>query len=408
MILASPDVASSLRHWELAEYVSEGFVILGCAGEFVADLATCIPRRNRRHLERWSTILLVVALSIGLKCLVRTNELSGSVIGSLGDKAEKADRKANTAIADSSTALTKSGQALDKSGRATEAAGMAQDRAGTVAKQTAELNRGLLAAKTQLETVDAKRAELEKSLVNLAVCNAPRVIPLWSMGNKETSVDPLKPFARQATIEFVPDAEARRAALNIAGALDKGGWKISRFAPVDGIDDGVDIEPFMAPTPSTPSTMSTQEWQSSWGAEIQSEEAAGAVLDFLHSYNWQATRGWPTDEKGQLIHDPKIMPPDSLRIRVGLYPAVTYVSPPGAQHFATAIAQAGQEMEKHRKQIEAEELKREDEILKHLTAQQATEFKARREQRNKEQKLRMERYSSGPCQPLIPLLPAFR
>src|ERR1035441_9159508 len=90
-------LSQSLHRWELAEYISEGFVILACAGELVADLGVSwLTEGHKKHLQRRSTILLVAALSVSLICLVRTNELSGSVIGSLGDEAEDADRKAKT------------------------------------------------------------------------------------------------------------------------------------------------------------------------------------------------------------------------------------------------------------------------------------------------------------------------
>jgi hypothetical protein len=63
---------------------------------------------------------------------------------------------------------------------------------------------------------------------------------MWIVGNK-SSFDPLKPFARQAMVEFVPEFETRRAAVNIAGALRGAGWKITRFTSANDIDDGVEI-----------------------------------------------------------------------------------------------------------------------------------------------------------------------
>jgi hypothetical protein len=114
----------------LAEYIFEAFVVLACAGELIADLGeTWLGDQRKRHLERRSTILLVAALSVSLICLVRTNELSGNVIGSLGNKADEADRKANTAIADSTTAVTVSGQALDTAKAANAAVGSAKAQA---------------------------------------------------------------------------------------------------------------------------------------------------------------------------------------------------------------------------------------------------------------------------------------
>jgi len=110
MILTASDIESLSRllsRWEWGEYISEAFVIIACAGELVADLeVSWLTEERKRRLQRRSTILLVAALSVSLICLFRTNELSGSVIGSLGDKAEEADRKAREAITDSSTALS--------------------------------------------------------------------------------------------------------------------------------------------------------------------------------------------------------------------------------------------------------------------------------------------------------------
>jgi hypothetical protein len=120
-------LSQSLHRWELAEYISEGFVILACAGELVADLGVSwLTEGHKKHLQRRSTILLVAALSVSLICLVRTNELSGSVIGSLGDKAEDADRKAKTALTDSATALSQAKDALTKAADALERANAAE------------------------------------------------------------------------------------------------------------------------------------------------------------------------------------------------------------------------------------------------------------------------------------------
>lgn len=140
MILTASDVESlsrSLSRWEWGEYISEAFVIIACAGELVADLeASWLTEERKKHLQRRSTILLVAALSVSLICLVRTNERSGSVIGSLGDKAEDADKKAAKALTDSGTAQRKAdeastvaGDALTKAGNAAESLGKAEDEA---------------------------------------------------------------------------------------------------------------------------------------------------------------------------------------------------------------------------------------------------------------------------------------
>jgi hypothetical protein len=140
MILTALDVESlskSLSRWEFAEYVFEGFVIIACAGELVASFKpSWLTEEGREHLERRSTIVLVAALSLALICLVRTNELSGYVIGSLGQEAGDADQKAKRAITDSSTALTDSSTALShaqdaltRAGKAATSLGKAEDQA---------------------------------------------------------------------------------------------------------------------------------------------------------------------------------------------------------------------------------------------------------------------------------------
>ena len=122
MILTASDVSSvssSLTRWEWAEYIAEAFVVLGCLGELVADVGKKRLGESRsERLERWSTIVLIVALVVSLTALVRTNELSGFVIGSLGDRADRADGKAQTALTDSATASRMAAQAKSTAGAA--------------------------------------------------------------------------------------------------------------------------------------------------------------------------------------------------------------------------------------------------------------------------------------------------
>lgn len=401
---------SLFRFWEWMVVLGLVIDLIVIVKEFRDDWQDF--RRGEIHApERPNTLILILGLlGTGLIAFGISRELSidsriegvetqirgvnEQLFGRISQEAEEASSASATAKSDAKTA----NEQVDA---AKKVSGEAQTKADAATKRADELNNQLATTEKQLEAVEAKRAELAKSLENLAICNAPRVIPFWSIGNTKTSMDPLKPFAgRQAIVEFVPDAEARRAALNVAGSLDRAGWKITRISSMDGIEDGVEIQPFQAPLPEQ-----TNESYSLWQAEIGASEAADVVVDFLHSYNWQARRGWPTDETGKLIRDPKIIPPGSLRIRVGLYPSVAYVSPPGAKDFAETIAQFDQERRKIEQQTDAEEQKREEELFKQLTPQQITEYKARSEEWKKRDKQMKERYS-GPCQPLTPLAPS--
>ncbi len=404
MSLTPSDVASLsklLSRWEFAEYISAGLVTIACAGEYVADFTTWFTggvKERKENLARTSTLLLMASLSLELVCLVKTNSLSGMLIGSLSEVAEEADNKARKAVTDSGIALAQAGEAIAKTRSAEASASRAQALARAAHQEADSVHQEIGRATDQLTQLEAQAQKTKSDLINLAVCNAPRVIPFWSVGNTKTSIDPLRPFGgRQAIIEFVPDAEARRAALNIAVSLDRAAWKIIKLSAIDGIEDGVEIQAYFK---SPGAQKSVEEGQREWQIHLRSSEAVDALIDFLHSYNWQARMGWASPDANDI-------PPDGLKVRVGLYPAVTYVNPPGAKDLASAIAQFEQGREKSRQQKEKEQLKRDAEMLRHLRPQQAAEFKARREEWNKREQKWMERYS-GPCQPLEPLSPSLR
>jgi hypothetical protein len=237
------------------------------------------------------------------------------------------------------------------------------------------------------------------SLINLAICSSPRVIPAEAIfmptGNLTATADPVRRFARQVSIEYVREPETKRAALNLRLALESVGWRATAFTPVDELpDDGVEIEPFMAPSWETSSTIM-------WEEELDSWNAAEAVVDFLHSYNWQARMGWPVNEKGEAIRDPKIFPPNNLHIKVGLYPAVIYVSPSGAKEFSKAYAEFEKENKRRLATIEPLEAEAEKKLLAQLTQKQAEVYKARQEHAAKIREQRIAQFS-GSCQPLEP------
>jgi hypothetical protein len=275
-----------------------------------------------------------------------------------------------------------SSRAQGSANAASLAAGKAKTEADDVESQAKDLGQQLAATKTHLEAVEAKRAELEKSLINLAICNAPRVIPSWSVGNTKTSVDPLKPFTgHQAIIEFIPDAEAKRAALNIKETLERAGWKIARVSPLDGIEDGVEVQAYFrrANEQNSPKDLGRD-----WDNHIKSMEAVNALLDFLHSYNWQAREGWAAPGND--------IPPDGIKVRVGLYPPAVFVSPPGQKEFNSRVEAMKREFDKSIAELERKQM----ESLPPETRKQL-------QQAREEWKAKNKIMSNGPCQVLNPL-----
>ena len=331
----------------------------------------------------------VKAGKVETKITVASDQLVGIILREAGDAKSSAQ---GAAIAAS--------HANNSADAANKTATKAQTTANAVAMQAERVVGQLVATSKQLETVDRKRAELEQSLENLAVCTTPRVIRSWTasaIGGPRTSVDPLKRYAGlQAAIEYIPDAEARRAAYSMAGALDQAGWKVANLAVVDGVPDGVEVGSFMPPAPNKDASQDAIQsyTQTKWAAN----EIADALINFLHSYNWQARRGAAVHEQGSPGSDPKLLPIGSLRIRVGLYPAVFYVTPPATKELADRLSQEHARIEK---ELDEGYERQEQEHMKGMTEQEAKAFKAQMDQRRKEYKESVQRDSRvWPCQPL--------
>src|SRR5271168_523847 len=92
---AHTSLTNTLSRWESAEYICAGVVAIACIGVYLAHFTNWFAggiEERKERLAKGSTLLLVAALSFEFICLVRTNILSGNVIGSLSDQAEEASR----------------------------------------------------------------------------------------------------------------------------------------------------------------------------------------------------------------------------------------------------------------------------------------------------------------------------
>src|SRR6266851_2221461 len=172
MTLTASDVASlskSLSRSEIGEYICAGLVTIACAGEYVAEFKNWFTggiRERKERLAKRSTLLLIVALSLELICLVRTNILSEMLIGSLSEKAEEADRKAKMALGNSTTALTQSrtaedssSRALDESSTATTSASNALALASGARREADSFERDIVSAKEQAAKAESHLAD---------------------------------------------------------------------------------------------------------------------------------------------------------------------------------------------------------------------------------------------------------
>src|ERR1035437_1792009 len=269
-------------------------------------------------------------------------------------KVESDIRAANDAllgliIQEAGDAKTSAEGAALAAARANAEAGKAQQNVGKVAEQANALAARIANADSHLSQLEAQASKTKSDLINLAICNAPRVISNWFVtggGGTKSYADSLRPMAGQVVfIEVVPDAEARRAALNIARTLEDAHWSVQEpLKFVDGIADGISVQPFVSPhSRMAPESMGKPD--SYWRAIEVAGLAADQLLDFLHSYNWQAKIGWTTDSHLNIV-DEKVLPIGAIRIQVGLYPPAVYVNPPGQKEFTTSIEEMNEEMKR--------------------------------------------------------------
>jgi len=322
------------------------------------------------------------------------------------NRASEAIETAKQANDESGKARTKSGEAMSLARTADQEANSARKDVGVASEQLAQLRK-------DAQSLQAEANKTKSELTDVAVCNAPRVITRWSVaktgatwsagnarersfitgpstsGKSEKSyVEPLVPMAGQVVfIEYVPDAEARRAALNIMLTLLDAKWNVQGpIRPVDWLQDGVSIEP------SEAGTTSAKDQSLYLSAFSHASDAAEKLEDFLHSYNWYARIEPPTDEHGKWIHDPNILPPGAIRIQVGLYPPMVYVSPPGQRELNARF----QEYEREKEKFLAEVERKEEEG-------RPPEFRKALEQHHREWEAEMRHAEStrnGPCQVL--------
>jgi hypothetical protein len=336
--------------------------------------------------------LLVVGLAGDVLGIVMSQAEMVAITKSVGDAASLA----KTAMSNAAAANAEAGKAQFKADSAVttaKAAGRASEEANASASKALS---DADSAKGELDTVEKKRAALEDALKRMAICNAPRDIDIWFVGGKH-SVDPLRPYkGSKAVINFVPDAEARRAASRVYAALKAAEWDVGEPVMRDGLPDGVLIE-WYGPAQES---VRLQSGGTASGANFEHAQTIGEELTlFLHSFAWQAVvRDGFSDEKG--------IPPNGIRILVGLYPAVPYVVTPGNEQLAAAMEERNREQDEFDSERKAKHAKELEEFLSKLSPEKATEYRER-ERSWQEIEKREKSLVTQPCHPLNDLTPHF-
>jgi hypothetical protein len=240
-------IARWLSFWEAAEYISETLVALGCFGEYVAEYTNWLKTDERKHtLGRRSLIVLILGISVGLLSLIKTNALSGEVIGSLGDQSQAAGDKAVKASIDADAAIGKVKAASEEadaakleSGKAKESASAAESLARGARQEADSFEKRIVSATDTaikaeshlaeaLEHASKAEAEADQASLELARYRAPRSLTLAQQANIAAR---LRPFGSKRVDAFIvgDSKEISDIAERIITAIRQGGWSVRLF-----------------------------------------------------------------------------------------------------------------------------------------------------------------------------------
>jgi hypothetical protein len=385
-----------------AGIVAEVVVIVSEDRENFEDWARGIVRPPERapRWRFWFDIVATIVVLLGVLGEAWGSSQVASINSQLRSKTSELRAKSDLLLAlvtqEAGDAVTSAGKAKALANSASDNAALAKTTADAVSDEAAELDSQLKDAKSQIAQVEAERKSLQTTLENLAVCMAPRVINNW-MANGKTYVDSLRPFAGyQALLTVVPEPEAIRAANNILRALHDAGWTVSIIPPPDPsrniIQDGVTVWSY--------SGAGTRDRLQSFNDTKPAREAAGAVVDLLHSYNWQATL-WDATSGDTDI------PPKGIKIEVGLLPPTQVITSPGEKEVMDTIAAQEKRLDA---ETEAARMGRLREAFKNLPPKQREVQMQEAEKWHQEMKKELERFKerSGitqPCRPLSSFAP---
>ena len=177
--------------------------------------------------------------------------------------------------------------------------------------QNLATQRQLVAAEEALEQERKTRLALQKSLAprDFSVPDPRNVALFDAFMEKEHA---LKQFAGiEATIEVIPDFEARRAAGIIENKIKEAGWVVVSNTLVDATPDGVTLlrhsHNLVKDSPAAPNAN-----------ELKSEHAASALAVFLEALGWQDIK----IQNGSVAETgPLYVPANKVVIQVGFKPS---------------------------------------------------------------------------------------
>jgi len=254
-----------MSHWELGEYISCGLVAIACAGEFAADFTNWFTggiKEKKDKLAKFSTLVLIASLAFELICLVKTNQISGKLIGSLDEKAEAASKKSERAITDADSAIDRARSAKDESATAKAAASKAESLAHDARQEADSFAKDIVSAKKQAASAESHLADALQRAAE-ATAALDRLKSPRSLKNISELITTLVAFRdTEYTFSSVfADEESIQLLKSIDGVLQEAGWKRTKspggFPAIHifGKDD-----PFVVPSALTNGIRISMDW----------------------------------------------------------------------------------------------------------------------------------------------------
>ncbi len=279
------------RRIKVAGLLGWVLIILGVASEGVFE---AVQNRAEGQLQIFNDTLLADARLTA----TRAKQSAFDAADAAHEAKKASESVAVIAYGANQTAANARIAAEDADAQATSASnisGESKVKAEAAGKAADALNAQLAATEAKLKDVEAKRAKLEQSLVDLAVCNAPRTFRAWYIG-PTSYVEALKPFKGvTALLTHEANSESERAARYVETALKAAGWTV--------VQTPLRKDEFI---PAGVSVMTN--------GRNDHSSASQAFVTWLHQNNWQATNLFflPSNETD--------IGPNMMKILVGLYP----------------------------------------------------------------------------------------
>lgn len=210
MFSAIRDVlSSSLLFWEVAGYICTGIVILGCAGEYIAEFTRLPKTDDRKHrISKLSLIILTFGIAGELLTAIRSSQISGQVIADLQTSVKTAKQSAS--------------DAADAAERARRAADGAEGKAEAVGKEAD-------AAAIKVAAI-SKQSEVAQENLNLLRENSMRRSVSFPFDKFTAHLKSKSELRTHVEILYKPnDAEAFEFAERLFIAFGQAGWTDTSF-----------------------------------------------------------------------------------------------------------------------------------------------------------------------------------